>query len=254
MLISIMKNKIYSVLRLILPLFFWIGAWQIASMLIGHKFLLPSVNDTAVALFELLFEVEFYLVTFLSIFRVIIGLILGSLIGIILAFTSYKVPTINNILSPLFSVVKSTPIASIIIILYIMLSGNTLTVFVAVLMVTPIVWQNVLDSFTSIPRDLIEVCDAYQVSSLVRLRILVLPSVMKYFIPALITASGLCWKASISAEIIAYTSRSLGQYINDASNNLDTPTVFACTVVVIIFSIILEKLTKYLLRRCENWL
>ena len=75
---------------------------------------------------------------------------------------------------------------------------------------------------------------------------------MKYLIPGIITASGLCWKAEIAAEIIAYTKRSIGQGINDAKYNLDTPTVFAWTLVIILLSVALEKGASMLLRRVNK--
>jgi len=249
-----MKNNIKTALRIILPAVIWISVWQISSMLIDHRFILPSVIDTFSELLVLLREPGFYLVTFYSILRVILGLILGSLLGAVLAFASYKLPIIHMLVSPLFSVIRSTPIASIIIFLYIMLSANTLTVLIAVLMVAPIIWQNVLDGFKSIPDDLHEVCTSFEIEPLTKFKILIFPTVLKFFVPALITSSSLCWKASVSAEIIAYTTKSIGKIISDAKNELDTPRVFACTVIVIILSILLERLSKYLLRRCEKWL
>ena len=249
-----MQNNNKRFLKFLIPTAFWLCIWHIASLIIGHSFLLPSISDTFIALTELLKETKFYLVTLYSIFRVLFGLILGSLIGVILAYASHRFSFINYVISPLFTVIRSTPIASIIIFLYIMMSGNMLTVIIAVMMVAPIVWQNVLDSFNSIPKDLAEVCDAYEVDGFRRFKILVLPTVIKFFIPALITSSSLCWKASVSAEIIAYTTKSIGQFISDAKNDLNSPRVFACTVVVIFLSIILEKLSKKLLRRCEAWL
>ena len=249
---STMKNKTQHILRIILPLVIWLSVWQISSMVIDHRFILPSIIDTAKELTLLLGESKFYLVTLYSLLRVVAGLVLGSLIGAFLAFASYKLPIVNTIVSPLFSVIRSTPIASIIIFLYIMLSANTLTILIAILMVAPIIWQNVLDSFNAIPADLLEVCESFEINPVTKFKILIFPTVLKFFVPALITSSSLCWKASVSAEIIAYTTKSIGQFISDAKNDLNTPRVFACTVIVIIFSILLEKLSKYLLRRCEN--
>ena len=249
-----MKNNFLKVSRIVLPLIIWISVWQISSMLIDHRFILPSVYDTVEELWILVKEPKFYLSLFYSVLRVLIGLVFGSIIGALLAYLSFKIQFIYSIVSPLFSVIRSTPIASIIIFLYIMLNANILTVLIAILMVAPIIWQNVLDSFKAIPKDLLEICSSFEMSASSRFRVLIFPTVMKFFIPALITSSSLCWKASVSAEIIAYTTKSIGQFISDAKNDLNTSRVFACTIVVIFFSIMLEKLSKYLLKRCEKWL
>ena len=78
------------------------------------------------------------------------------------------------------------------------------------------------------------------------------PTLLKYFIPAFITAAGLAWKSEIAAEVIAYTKNSIGGNISDANVIFDTPTAFAWTLVVIIFSIIIEVLTKFLLSRFKK--
>ena len=72
-----------------------------------------------------------------------------------------------------------------------------------------------------------------------------------FLAPAVVTAVGLAWKAEIAAEIIAYTKKSIGQGINDAKYSMDTATVFAWTVVIIIFSLCLEIITKKILRRIK---
>ena len=133
-----------------------------------------------------------------------------------------------------------------------MMSGNALSVFIGFLMVMPILWQNTLDGYAAIDKNLSEVADIFEFSQAKRFRLLVFPTLKNFIVPGIITASGLAWKAEIAAEIIAYTKNSIGQGINDAKYNMDTPTVFAWTLVVICFSIILEKSTKALLRRVKE--
>ena len=150
------------------------------------------------------------------------------------------------------TVVRSTPVASFIIILWILLSGDALAVFVAILMVAPIVWQNLLDGYSSIDKELIEVTEVFGFSKRKRFLVLTLPALKKYFLPAVITSVGLGWKAEIAAEIIAYTKNSIGQKISDAKYNLHTAEVFAWTLVIIFFSIALEWATRTLLRRFDK--
>lgn len=220
-----------------------------------YKFFLPSIYDSLIALFNLFTDSSFYASVLFTILRVLVALMLGIVIGIILAYTSYKINAVKIIVSPFFSVMRSTPIASIIIILYVIIhNANLLTICIAVLMISPIIWQNVLDSFDSIPKDLSEVCDSFEISRLSKLKILVLPTFLKFLIPAIITSSSLCWKATVSAEIIVYTEKSIGDIITDAKYWSQTSIVFACTIVVIILSIVFEKLSKSLLKRCEKWL
>ncbi len=257
-----MRSKLRKVLNLLVPIIFWLSVWQGASMLFRmkygpkrYKFILPSVFDTFKAFGELFTSQDFYISVLFSLFRVIIALLVGAIIGVTLAYASYKIEIVRMILSPFFSIMRSTPIASIVIVLYVIIKNSDFrTVTIAVLMVAPIIWQNVLDSFSAIPKDLSEVCDSYQVPRFTKLRILVFPTLLRFLIPAVITSSSLCWKATISAEIIVYAERSIGYIINVADDYSQSWTVFACTIVVIVLSILFEKGSKLFLGRCEKWL
>jgi len=244
-----MKNKIISVARIIVPLLFWMSVWQILSVIINHTYFLPSVPETFSALFTLLRTENFLKILFLTMLRVIIGLTLGIVFGIMLAFLSHISDIVKDLTTPLMSIIKSTPVATFIIILWVMMDGSSLAVFIAVLMVMPIIWQNMMDGYNSISRELTEVCDVFEFSFAKRMRILILPALIKYLIPGIITASGLAWKSEIAAEIIAYTKNSIGQHINDAKYNFDTATIFAWTLIIIVMSILIEKIAKYLLGR-----
>lgn len=222
--------------------------WYIAAFLVDSVLLLPAPHDALFALFELISTLEFYKVVFSTLLRVALGLFFGIAAGVILAFLSYKFVILKNVLSPAVSVIRATPVASFIVLLWVLLDGNTLTVLVAFLMVMPIIWQNTLDGFSSVPTELIEVADVFEFSFKRRFKVLILPVISSYIFPAIITSVGLAWKSEIAAEIIAYTKNSIGMHINDAKTFLMTPTVFAWTAVITIMSILLEIVIRKLLR------
>ena len=185
--------------------------------------------------------------------RVIAGLVLGTVFGIVFAMLSHRFYVVKAILSPAITVIKSTPVASFIIILWIMMSGSALSIFIAFLMVVPVIWQNLMDGYDAIDAQMYEVAEIFEFSGFKRLRILVIPTLFGYLYPALITSVGLAWKSEIAAEIIAYTKNSIGYMINNAKADFDTPRVFAWTVVIITMSILLELITKKMMRRIKAW-
>lgn len=243
--ISTIKNN----LKFVLAIIFWIFVWQISAVLVDHSYFLPTVPQTLFALRDIIISKDFFKITLLTVLRVFAGLLLGTLFGGVLAVLSHKFGIVKTLVSPLMSIIKSTPVATVIIILWVMLSGDALSVLIAVLMVMPIIWQNLIDAYASISQELTEVCAVYEVPYFVKMKILVIPALIKYFIPGLITSVGLAWKSEIAAEIIAYTKNSIGQQINDAKYFFDTAAVFAWTLIVITLSILLEKLTKKLLSK-----
>lgn len=231
---------------------FWIAVWDLLAFWVNNLFLLPTPYSTAIALLSLMKTKTFYKVIVYTFLRVVFGVIFGVIFGAVFAFLSYKVVLIRKLFSPLVSIVKATPVVTFITLLWISMSGNMLTIFIAFLMVVPIIWQNLLNGFDAIPRELSEVCDVFEVSKIKRMKILTLPILMNYFFPALITSIGLAWKAEIATEIITYTHNSIGQNISDARYFLFTDEVFAWVVVIITFSIGLEVLTKQILGRFKR--
>lgn len=238
--------------KVVLPLAFWLLLWHVCSLVVDNSFMLPGINKTLDALLVLVSQKSFYKAVILSAFRVILGLIYGCLFGVILAVLCQRFKIINEIFSPIITVIRSTPVASFIVILWLIMSGDKLSIFIGFIMVLPIIWQSTTDAILSIDESLLEVAKVYEFSYFKKFRLLILPTLRKFLFPAIITSSGLAWKAEIAAEIIAYTKNSIGQGINDAKYVMDTATVFAWTLVVIFFSIILESCARFLLWRSKN--
>ena len=252
---STIRNKAAKILKIALPVIFWLSVYELLAftlvLIIDTSAYLPHLNDVAYALFGLLSDGSFYLVCALTLLRVIAALTLGIILGVLLGILSAKFKTIYHIMNPFMSVVKATPVASFIIALWVLLSGNVLVIMIATFMVMPIIWQSTYNSFDMLDRGLVEVGEMFEFSPKYRFKVLYLPSLKKYLVPSVITSVGLAWKSEVAAEIIAYTTSSIGQLINDAKYENEYPMVFAWTFVIIIFSILFETLTKHLFRRIK---
>ena len=244
-----MKSKLISIAKFILPIALWISVWQICAVRLDFSFLLPTVPQTLKALWETILNAGTYEILFLTLKRVVLSLIFSILLGGVLAIASAKYEVVKISISPLISVMKSTPVTVISVLLYLLLPGDTAPIVIALLMTMPVIWQNLMDGYNSIDNNLREVCDVFEFSYGKRLKILILPALLKYFFPALITSVGLAWKAVVSAEILVHTVDSVGEMIYESKYNLDTARVFAWTLIVIVLSISLEKLTKFLVKR-----
>lgn len=229
--------------------FFWLFLWQLLALWVNDSFFLPSPIDTFTELLKLISRGEFYRVVFFTLLRVLTGLVLGIASGIFLAVMCHKIPVVTKFIAPIITVIKAMPVATFIVLLQFTMASNSLTVFIGLLMVIPIVYQNVTNGFHSIPKELSEVCDIFEISSVKRFKILTLPTLLSYLVPAIITSIGLTFKAQVAAEIIIYAKDSIGQFMFDAKYNLNTPELFAWALVVVIFSLLLEYVTKTALRR-----
>ena len=242
---------LYKSLKTILSIIAILAIWDAIALIVDDGYFMPGVSETTAALVKIVVSGEAFKVIFIALFRVISGLVLGIASGVILAALCHKFDIVSALISPIISIMKATPVACIIVLLWIRLNYTEIAIFVVVLMVLPIVWQNVYEAFKSIDKSLIEVADVFKISAKQRLKILVIPSILSYLLPATVTAIGLAWKAEIAAEIM--TNSNIGELIYDFKTmSYDTASIFAWTAIIVTLSILFEKTAKHFLGRLTN--
>ena len=241
------KRTLTAVGRFLLPLIFWAAVWWLISWRIGKPLLLPSPGRVMKTLGDLLQTRAFYQVTARSIWNVVRGILYAILAGVLLAFLTYRVRLIRDLLFPLMTVVKATPVASFIVLAIIWVGNLRVPTLITVLIVLPVVWSNLDEGLRKQDETLLEVARVYRFSYWRRLRVLTLPSLRSYFFSALRTSLGLAWKAGIAAEIIANVN--VGEQIKEANLYFQVPELYAWTLTVILLSLVLELVVMGLLRK-----
>lgn len=236
------KKSILSVLKAILVFTFWIAVWCAVSFRVNSEFLFPSPLSVLKALAELCVTWDFWITAAYSLLRVILGILISLVTGSLLAILTERVSVIKALLSPMLSVIKATPVASFIILALLWMDRGSLPILITALIVVPIVWSNVSEGIRSVDKDLLEVTRVYRFSRLSRLRRLYIPTVAPFFMAACRSSLGMAWKAGISAEVLSTPNNAIGTELYFSKTYLETPSLFAWTLVVIILSIIIEKL------------
>jgi len=243
MMLSTTKNKSWKgVLRGTAVAAIWIVAWQLLAMAIGREVLLASPVRVVGRLWELVWEGAFWLSIGSSLLRVMAGFALGVVLGSLLAAAMYRFSFLNTLFSPIVGVVKATPVASFMILALLWLSTGTVPGFCSMVMVLPVICGNVLEGLRQMDGQLKEMADVFSLHGWRRLIVLTVPSVMPYFMAGAQTCIGLSWKAGIAAEVLCTPVGSLGQKLYESKIYLDTPSMFAWTAVVVLTSVLLEKL------------
>ena len=244
-----MSAKLRKTLRTLAVVLFWLLIWQLAAALAGQELLLPSPLRVARELIRLAGGAEFWLTVAQSIRRVLTGIVSAVLLGILLALLTHKSAALRALLSPVMTLVKSTPVASFIILALVWLGRDVVPPVIAALMVLPVVWANVSQGLDGIDPQLLELA---QVCRLPRGRVfrrIMLPSVLPHLRAALCSALGLGWKAGVAAEILTVPARSIGKRIYEAKIYLETTELFAWTAAVVLLSLIIEGLLLRLVGR-----
>lgn len=241
--------KFKKKLPYILAVVFWLAVWQVAAMMVNKEIVLPSVLSTVAALFELMKTADFYISVLTSVLRISAGFAAGVLIGVILASFSYASKTGRALTVPLITVMKATPVASIIIILLVWLSRQTVPTVATMLIVIPIVAQNIYTGLTSVDKQLLEMSKAFNMSRKNRILRLFIPSAMPYFSTSATVGIGMAWKAGVAAEVICNPKFGLGADLYESKIYLETSKTFAITLAVIAVSAAFELLFKTVFKK-----
>lgn len=241
--------KAKKIIYIVLSIVTWLLIWELGASIVNNVAFFAGVGDTFKALGSLVITIDFWKTILFSMLRIAFGFFAGVIVGVLLAFICHKSEFLHKFFSIGISVIKSTPVASIIIILWVFIGGARVANAIALFMVTPIIWQNLMDGFKSIDPNLDEVSYVFELSGFKRFKLLVFPTLIRYFVPAALTSVGLAWKSGIAAEIITVAKNSIGYEIKSFKDTFDSDYMLAWTLVVIIISIIFEYGIRFLARR-----
>ncbi|PHV70859.1 nitrate ABC transporter permease [Sporanaerobium hydrogeniformans] len=236
----------------LLSSFIWLFVWHLASIVIGKDILLVSPLVVLKTLFLLIKEVAFWTTISFSFTRIVGGFFLALLVGVSLAVLSSQFIFIRFLLNPLTAVISSTPIVSFIILALIWIPTRNLSLFIAFLMVLPIIYTNTLQGILNTDQKLLEMAEVFRIPLYRKIIYIYLPQVMPFFVSACSVGLGLCWKSGIAAEVIGLPTHSIGERLYEAKIYLSTSELFAWTFVIILISILFEKLFIYFLKKISE--
>ena len=122
---------------------FWLIIWQLAYYGVGRDLLLASPLAVFERIGELVMTGEFWLIIGTSFYRIMSGFVMGLLVGAALGLITAKWRPVYQLIQLPMNIIKATPVASFVILALIWISGKNLSVFIAFLMVLPLVWSSV---------------------------------------------------------------------------------------------------------------
>ncbi len=237
-------NKKTNWLKSILPLAFWLVVWQVTAMAVGFPLLLPTPVSVGQTLLGLIVTAGFWRSVALSLFRVFGGLIAGCLSGCALALLTWRFAWADLLLSPVIRIIRATPVVSFILLLYLWVVRSGIPGVISAMMVLPVIWDSLRAGLAETDHKLLEMARAYQYGRWKTLRLIWLPSLRPYIGSGLSNCLGLAWKSGVAAEVICPPRYAIGTELSRAKTGLLTPELYAWTVVIVILSLLLEKLLR----------
>lgn len=243
------KKKKHAWIKAAAAAAFWLLLWQLAVMRMENTILVASPVETVKTLWELLKTSVFWKTVGSSFVKIALGFFLAVGTGILFAVAASLSGLVRALLNPPLRLIKAVPVASFIILALFWLStSRNLSVLISFLMVLPVIYTNVLQGIVSTEPELLEMARVFRVPFGKRLRYIYIPAVLPYFVSACSVGLGFCFKSGIAAEVIGLPQNSIGAQLYEAKLYLMTAELFAWTAVIVIVSVVFEKLVMLFVR------
>ena len=221
--------------------------WWLASLAVGKSLLIPAPPEVVRRLGELIVSAPFWRYTALSLLRITLGLLTGIAAGIVTAVLTSRSAVLNALLASAVRVVRATPVASFIILVLLWVANGRVPAVISALVVLPVVWESTGAGLRSVDSKLMEFARAYRLTRMDTLRHVVLPALLPHLSAAVCTAIGLAWKSGVAAEVLCLPKAAIGTQVYFSKLYLDTPALFAWTLVVVALSMTVERIARRLL-------
>lgn len=245
-----MKRRYLRKLVIILA---WIAVWHIAAGAVDNSILLVTPGQVLRELASMLREEEFYRTVALSLLRIGGGFLAGFGAAALLASLSSRHALLEEVLSPVMTLLKAVPVASFVVLLLIWWGSSFLAAAVCFVVVLPNIYINTLEGLKNTDRQLLEMARVFRLSAGDRFFYIYRPAVAPFLCGSMKVSLGMCWKSGVAAEVIGTPGHSIGGGLYLSKIYLDTAGVLAWTTIVILLSILFEKGILWLTHRFFRW-
>lgn len=243
-----MKEKLLFITKRIVAIVLALVLWHVLAVNIHQKILLVTPLAVIQRLTTIWKLTDFWTYIWFTFYHIAGGFLLGLIFGIVLAVLSYKVPLFETLLWPYMETVKAVPVASFVVICLIWLTSDNLSTFISFLIVVPVIYQNVLTGLRQDNKKLEQMAKLFRLSFFRKMKYIIIPKVRPFLISACEVTLGMAWKAGVAAEIIGTPGGSIGKQIFISKMYLDTDDLLAWTVIIVLISIISEKIFMKMLK------
>lgn len=242
-------NYLFSVLSIAVM---W-AVWLIAHAIVRNEYIIPSFSDTIISIGEQFVSSRFWLSFALTIWRTIYAWLLAFVLAVIFASLSALSIRFYRFFAPFIGVLRSLPTMAVTLMLLIWTTPRVAPVIVALMMLLPLTYTQLMAAYKGIDPKLIEMADVYRLSKKTMLVRIYIPQMM----PSIFAQAGanlsLTLKVMISAEVLSSTFRSIGGMMHDVAMYSQMSELFAITIVMLIVGGLLEFLLGQLTRITDRW-
>lgn len=232
-------------IKRIVILLFWLLVWEGMALAIANAIVIASPIQVLEYLMQNGRERELWLSIGFSLERILAGFMLAFLLGIVMAVVNHRVSLLREFTEPLLSVIKAVPVAAVTVLLLLWFPSRYLSVILCFIIVLPNVYEQMMTGLKNIDKEQLALANCYGMSSWQKFMVIYRNGVVPYLSSSMKICVGLSFKSAVAAEIIATPVRTMGERLYFAKIHLDTPGIFAWTFIIVILSVVTEKILLF---------
>ena len=230
-------------------LLFLLVVWGIAYLAIGNEYLLPSPWETVKAAVSLLGTGGFYVAFFSTLGRAVAAFFLALVFGVGFALVAYLSPAFGAILRIPMAILRAMPTMAVLLLILVGVSPAIAPIVIGVMTLFPLLYTATHSALLAVDQELLEMCDVYRVPTAVRIRKMYLPYTLPMLLSEGLAALSFALKLTVSAEVLTFTYRSVGGWIQESALAVETPTMMALTLLVCLLGGVIEMIGALAFRR-----
>ena len=247
-----MINKTKTIAAYLLSIFVLLAAWFFLSKLINAELILPSPLEVFSSMGSLVKTEAFWQAFAHTFLRVIISfaitVVLGTALGIAAGFSKF----LRDFFELPLAVIRATPVVAFILIALFWFKSGTVPVFVSVLMTLPIMTTAVANGFSKADEKLMGMAKVFDFSRGQVFRYIQLPSLVPFLLNGMVSSFGLTWKVVAAGEVLSLPKYAAGTMLQKAQVHLETSTVIAVAIILVLVSFAIERLFMYAVKRISS--
>lgn len=247
-----MINKTKTIAAYILSVLVILAAWFFLSKLINAELILPSPLEVFSSMGSLVKTEAFWQAFAHTFLRVIISfvitVVLGTALGIAAGFSKF----LRDFFELPLAVIRATPVVAFILIALFWFKSGTVPVFVSVLMTLPIMTTAVANGFSKADEKLMGMAKVFCFSRYQIFKYIQFPSLVPFLLNGMVSSFGLTWKVVAAGEVLSLPKYAAGTMLQKAQVHLETSTVIAVAIILVLVSFAIERLFMYAVKRISS--
>ena len=231
----------------------FLAFWQVLSSFYSPV-ILPPPRDVARAFFALVSSGQLAEHARYSVWRGLSGFGLAVAAGLPAGLLTGLSPAAAVLLRPAVVVLQVVPLISWLLLAMIWLGFGRVPTFIVFVTTLPLIIINTAAGVAAIDRQLVQMARVFKVPPARVLAQVYLPQVAPYVLAGMSAALGVTWKAVAMAEFMS-VQKGIGSGMAVARINLDTASLFAWTVFLVVLGLCTDRALACLVNtKLKHWM